>query len=92
MTQRQRGLEVGLVIHLVRRAPGGSEMLSRFYLGDLRSTAPLVGPLIAAFFNTRRRRRRLIKDEFGLYLLRHCAERMNHLARILPGLYERFGA
>jgi len=92
MTQRERGLEVGFFIHLVRRASGGSEMLSRFYLGDLRSTAPIVGPLVAAFMNTRRRRRRLINDEFGLYLLRHCAEKMNHLARILPGLYERFGA
>jgi hypothetical protein len=90
--QRANGLEIGRFIHVVKRTPDGSEMLSRLYLGEVRSTAPLVGPLIAAFFNTRRRRRRLIRDEFGLYLLRHCAEEMNHLARILPGLYERFGA
>ncbi len=88
---RERGIEIARLVHFVRRTNDGAEMLSRFYLGDMRFTAPAIGPLLSLFANTRRQRRRAIRDDSGLYLLRHCAEEMNHLAQILPGLYERFG-
>jgi hypothetical protein len=85
-------VETGHLIHFVRRTPGGCEMLSRFWLGQINSKLPVVGPFISRRMNTRARRISLIPDQFGLNLLRHCSEEMSHLAKILPGLHAQFQA
>ena len=46
--------------------------------------------LISHLMNTESMRTKVIADEFGLNLLHHCAEEMNHLARIMPSLYAQF--
>lgn len=79
--------DVSHLIHFVRRTPGGSEMLSRFWLGDVRSKIPVVGGLIDRRLNDPAARIENSPDAFGLKLLRHCSEEMSHLAKILPGLY-----
>ena len=83
--------EVSYLIHFVRRTPEGCEMLSRFWLGHVRSRLPLVGGAISRRMNTRAARIANSPDSFGLKLLRHCAEEMSHLAKILPALYAALG-
>jgi len=78
--------EVSYLIHFVRRTPTGSEMLSRFWLGHIRSTIPIVGGFISRKLNTRNARIANNPDVFGLHLLRHCSEEMTHLSKILPRL------
>ena len=85
-------INTGRLIHLIRRTDHGSEMLSRFWLGDVEMDLPLVGTLFSPLLNTRQRRMRLLPDQTGLNLLRHCAMEMNHLASILPSLHQRFGS
>jgi hypothetical protein len=85
-----RFVETAYLIHLVRRTEVGSQMRSRFWLGHVNSKIPIVGGLISRRMNTPKAREKVIPDEFGLNLLRHCSEEMGHLARILPGLYARF--
>jgi hypothetical protein len=85
-------INTGRLIHLIRRTDHGSEMLSRFWLGHLELAMPLVGMVLSPLLNTRQRRLRLLPDQTGLNLLRHCAMEMNHLASILPSLYQRFGS
>jgi hypothetical protein len=48
---------------------------------------PWVQTLAASVLNTRAARQVLVPDRMAVNLLRHCAEEMNHLASILPGLY-----
>jgi hypothetical protein len=83
-------LNTGRLIHLIRRTANGSEMISRFWLGDIEAQIPLIGPLITPLLNMRARRLKLLPDEAGLRLLRHCAKEMNHLAAILPELHAKF--
>ena len=82
-------VNVGYLVHHVRRTAGGSEMRSRFWIGGPyaagRNTA--LGTVLAR--------------AAGLFmppteadaraLLVHCAEEMQHLARFLPALYAEFG-
>ena len=84
--------EVSYLIHFVRRTPTGSEMLSRFWLGHIRSKVPIVGGLVSRKLNTRSARIANNPDAFGLRLLRHCSEEMRHLASMLPGLYAAFAS
>ncbi|MBO9532510.1 MAG: hypothetical protein J7513_06010 [Solirubrobacteraceae bacterium] len=85
-------VNIGLVVHAVRRTPTGSEMRSRFYLNvpglrapDLQAVSCAISrglvPPSAVVFPTR----------YGAQLLRHCGEEMNHLAGFLPELYGEFG-
>ncbi len=85
-------MAAGRLIHLVRRTNAGSEMLSRFWLGNVNVEVPFVGTILDPILNTRSMRHVLATDQMGLALLRHCSEEMNHLARILPDLFGRFGA
>jgi hypothetical protein len=87
---RAKFVESGHLIHFVRNTESGSVMRSRFWLGHIRSKLPVVGVLISRLMNTESMRTKVITDEFGLNLLRHCAEEMNHLAGILPSLYAQF--
>lgn len=66
-------------------------MLSRFWLGHVESKLPLVGPLISRRMNSRKARVGVTSDAFGLHLLRHCSEEMNHLAGFLPELFAKHG-
>ena len=85
-------LNTGRLIHLIRRTSTGAEMLSRFWLGDIEAQIPLIGAALTPLLNTRSRRLRLLPDQGGLNLLRHCAKEMNHLAAILPELHAKFAA
>jgi hypothetical protein len=89
---RRPNLDGGHLIHLVRATPTGSEMLSRFWLGHIEAQIPGIRRPLNAILNSRFVRSRLLPDQDGLHLLRHCSDEMNHLARILPGLHQRFGA
>lgn len=83
-------MNTGRLIHLVRRTPTGAEMLSRFWLGDIEAQIPLIGGALSPLLNTRARRLKLLPDQAGLNLLRHCAKEMNHLGSLLPELHARF--
>src|SRR5262249_22016535 len=76
-------LAVGHLIHLVRRVPGGCELLSRFWLGEVEVRLPVLGRPLSRLLNLSWLRRWLAPDRLGLGLLVHCAEEMSHLARIL---------
>ncbi len=88
---RGTGLQVGQLCHYVEDGPAGAVMHSRFHLGDVTCEWPLAGPLVTALLGIPAVRRKLQGDDFGLALLRHCFEEMNHLAAILPDLHARFG-
>jgi hypothetical protein len=88
---RRERLAAGWLIHLIEDTGDGCRMHSRFFLGDAASEVPVLGPAITKIVNRGSLRRRLLPDSAGTALLRHCSEEMNHLARILPELYERFG-
>ena len=83
-------LNTGRLIHLIRRTATGAEMLSRFWLGDIEAQIPLIGGALTPLLNTRNRRLKLLPDQAGLNLLRHCAKEMNHLSSILPELHAKF--
>jgi DAPG hydrolase PhiG domain len=83
--------KVGQLVHFVRSVEGGAVMDSRFFLGRVEIDLPLVGGLMTRGANRRKARLKAVPDQFGLDLLRHCAEEMNHLARFLPELFGRFG-
>jgi hypothetical protein len=85
---RDKPIDTGWLIHLIRETSNGVEMLSRFWLGDARLRVPLLGRLMHKRINTARARRQSVPDQLGLDLLRHCAEEMNHLARFIPALYQ----
>jgi hypothetical protein len=78
----------GYLCHLVLPTSQGSQMRSAFWLGNIRHQWPWVHGLLSGLYNSSFLRRRLVSDRFCLDLLRHCSEEMNHLARILPALYQ----
>ena len=87
---RDKPVNTGWLAHMIRGTDGGTEMVSRFWLGNVDLRIPIVGRLLHNRVNSRDSRLREVPDQFGLDLLRHCAEEMNHLARILPDLYREF--
>ena len=84
---RDKPIDSGWLIHLIRETPDGVEMISRFWLGDVRLRIPLLGRLFHRKINSVSARIGEVPDQLGIDLLRHCAEEMNHLARFLPTLY-----
>jgi hypothetical protein len=88
---RDARLVNGQLVHLVEDHAGGCTMHSRFHLGAMHSTLPLLGPAISWAANRPAARRRALSDVLGLALLRHCYEEMHHLAALLPELHTRFG-
>jgi len=84
-------METGWLIHHVRPVAGGSEMRSRFWLAGANirprgmpgAAGALIGRVAARFAP--------LTDNMAMELLVHCAQEMNHLAAILPALYETFG-
>jgi hypothetical protein len=77
----------GCLCHYIVPTPGGAQMRSAFWLGEIRHNFALVGLLVNGVLNTPLLRRALVPDRMVLDLLRHCGEEMNHLARFLPDLY-----
>jgi hypothetical protein len=78
------------LIHHVRAVEGGSEMRSRFWLGGPHVAAkPGTGPAGRLAARVVSRLARQTRHE-AVDLLVHCAQEMNHLAALLPGLYAAF--
>ncbi|GAB4413644.1 MAG: hypothetical protein OHK0039_20790 [Bacteroidia bacterium] len=82
-------VDFGWLVHQVRHTDTGAEMRSRFWLGGpylhLRSEG-LVADAVSALL----RKLPILSADFAPDLLRHCAEEMNHLAGVLPGLYAAY--
>lgn len=87
---RPQRLENGKLVHMVKNTPEGCIMRSRFHLGQFRSQLQIVGPMLTILIDRPSIRRRLVSDEIGLALLRHCFEEMHHLAGLLPSLHASF--
>jgi len=84
-------VDIGWLVHQVRRTGDGSEMRSRFWMGGphirVRSTTPGVPKEVpAAVAKVLRPTARSATD-----LLVHCAQEMAHLASFLPELHGEFG-
>jgi hypothetical protein len=80
-------LDFGYLIHQIRATENGSEMRSRFFIGGkhiaLRSDnflAKGISKLLQKIYR--------LPEQQAIDLLRHCAEEMNHLAKILPDIYQ----
>ena len=82
-------VDFGYLIHQVRAVPGGSEMRSRFWLGGQYVASRIKGKLAAAATGLLAKLKPMPAD-FARDLLHHCAEEMNHLAAILPDIYQKF--
>ncbi|MEM8861889.1 MAG: hypothetical protein AAGD96_26500 [Chloroflexota bacterium] len=80
-------IDVGWLVHQVRRTETGSEMRSRFWLGGehigaRKGWASLIIPIA--------RRVRTMSEAFIRDLTIHCGEEMKHLSRFLPELHAEF--
>jgi hypothetical protein len=86
-----RPVDLGWLVHQVRRTEDGAEMRSRFWLGGrhtaARSTNPVARRVLPPIAN------RIVRPsaQSAADLLVHCAQEMSHLAARLPQLYEAFG-
>ncbi|ALL13293.1 DAPG hydrolase family protein [Caulobacter henricii] len=77
-------IELGYLVHHVRRVAGGSEMRSRFWMGGAHVAGRnLAGSLAAAVA------KKVLKltESDARALLVHCAQEMPHLASFLPELH-----
>ena len=88
---RQERMQTSQLVHKIEDQADGCVMHSRFHMGVLSSSLPLVGPLVTALANRPGSRQKLVSDAVGMALLQHCFEEMHHLAGILPALHEAFG-
>lgn len=88
---RAERMRHGQLVHFLEDTVDGCVMHSRFHLGIFRSQVPLAGPLLTALVDRPAIRRKLVSNQIGLALLRHCFEEMHHLAGILPDLHGHFG-
>ena len=84
-------VDVGWFIHHIRSTHGGAEMRSRFWMGGPH-IAVRKAPGVASRALRPIASRILGNPETGgRNLLVHCAPEVNHLAGILPELYDAFG-
>jgi len=83
-------VDFGYLVHQVRKTPNGTEMRSRFWMSGKYVSARTDNFLNKAAVKVLKTFQSLPKN-FAQDLMLHCAEEMNHLASILPGLYEQFG-
>ena len=77
----------GHACHLVLPSHQGCEMRSGFWLGRIEHHFKPLHVTMKRLYNSKLFRSKIISDQMALSLLTHCAEEMNHLAKILPGLY-----
>jgi len=82
-------VDFGYLVHQVRRTPQGAEMRSRFWIGGKYVSARTDKFLNKAAVNVLQKVKGL-PNNFGQDLMLHCAEEMNHLAVILPQLYQTY--
>lgn len=83
-------METGWLVHHLRPVHGGCEMRSRFWIaGDNVRPRGMPGLLGKALARLAARVRPFSATQ-GQELLVHCAQEMNHLAGILPELYQSF--
>lgn len=79
-------LQIGYLVHHVRRVPGGSEMRCRFWIGGhaarLRTQHPMGDWLSKLARRLKRPSRQDAQD-----LMVHASQEMAHLASFLPALY-----
>jgi hypothetical protein len=87
---RDYPIDFGYLVHQVRATPDGAEMRSRFWFGGSGIQLRRSGVLPALVSSFLQKIIRLPKQR-GIDLMTHCAEEMNHLAKILPDLYAEFG-
>jgi hypothetical protein len=87
---QEEPIDSGWLIHMIGETDYGVDMISRFWLGNVKLRIPLLGRLLHKKVNSRKSRLEKVPDRFGIDLLRHCSEEMNHLARFLPQLYQEY--
>ncbi|GGD82471.1 hypothetical protein GCM10011514_53180 [Emticicia aquatilis] len=82
-------LDFGWLVHQIRKTDGGAEMRSRFWMGGkfiaIRSDN-FLGKIVSKVLQ------KIVKlpEQQAKDLMTHCSEEMNHLAAILPDLYNEF--
>jgi hypothetical protein len=81
-------IDVGYLVHHVRRTAAGSEMRSRFWVGGRYAAGrgSLAGTVMAVAGKLLMRP----SEADARALLVHCGEEMQHLASFLPALYAEF--
>lgn len=79
----------GDLCHIIRKTDYGSEMRSRFSLGDVgkRDGNERVGSIEGLIGNTYLARKLSIQKSDGIDLMTHAIEEMGYLADFLPALY-----
>lgn len=82
-------VDYGYLVHQVRAIAGGAEMRSRFWVGGRYVGLRKKGTFAAAVAEILKKIKSL-PDNFATDLLQHCSEEMNHLAKFLPKLYEKY--
>ena len=83
-----RNVSIGSLTHLVTKTPSGSIMQSSFWLGmNPYHTNSFINFIVRPIINLRIMKLILLPDQLTYDLLKHCAEEMSHLAKILPQLY-----
>ena len=81
------------MLHFVRNTDNGVEMRSRFWPGAaIRIKELPEDSLVNKTLNTAELRSELIPPGIEKALAFHCAKEYNHLATILPELYEKYGS
>jgi hypothetical protein len=83
-------METGWLIHHVRPVQDGAQMRSRFWLGGSNVRPRGMPGTVGAGIGRTLRRLQPLTSNMAADLLIHCAQEMNHLAAILPALYETF--
>jgi hypothetical protein len=79
-------LDFGWLIHQIREVDDGAEMRSRFWLGGPHIAIRYPGAIPAMLSGVLRKLKKIDAKQSAA-LLQHCAEEMQHLAAILPGLF-----
>jgi len=79
--------DFGRIIHLIRETEHGSEMRSRFWLGDAEVRFLSKRGFVNKILGSRAIAKRIAMQSMGRDLLVHCAMEMHHLAGFLPDLY-----
>ncbi len=85
-----KGLNFGLLIHLIRETEAGCEMRSRFWLGDIEVTWLPDKGILNRIASTKLVAKHAVPLDLGRDMLVHCAMEMNHLASFLPELYSDY--
>lgn len=82
-------LDFGWLVHQIRKTDGGAEMRSRFWMGG-KFIAIRSENFLAKIFSKVLQKLVNLPEQQAKDLMAHCSEEMNHLAAILPDLYNEF--